>query len=334
MIKQLSLNLAAQFVPLLFKAQSNQHLSILIYHRVLAQHDPMSPDQPTIQWFDAQMRLLRNHFHPLPLLEALERVYAGTLPARAICVTFDDGYADNELYALPVLKRYHIPATVFVSTGFLNGGRMWNDSIIETIRNFKGQKLDLSDLDLGYYSLDSIAERLTTIESIIRRIKHLDPQFRSTLVREIEKRVTFLPNDLMLTDEQVRSLARNGVSIGAHTVNHPILCSVSSEIARREIRESKLYLEDLLQGSIDLFAYPNGKRDLDYRDEHRDIVKELGFKAAVSTHWGVSTSESDRFQLPRFTPWDRGELRFAIRLLTGHRQVDPLIGRQALQSDT
>ncbi len=324
-MKQFSLRFAAQLVPLLLNTRDKQRLAILIYHRVLPQQDAMRPDEPTIAQFDWQMRLLRNNFQPLPLLDALEQAHAGTLPSRAVCVTFDDGYADNELHALPVLKKYDIPATVFVSTGFLNGGRMWNDSIIEVLRNFSGGRLDLSELNLGCYSLESNAQRLMAIDSIIPKIKHLDPVIRKTLVHEVEKRSANLPDDLMLTDAQVQSLARNGVAIGAHTVNHPILSSISTEIARREIHDSKSYLEQLLQERIELFAYPNGKPDLDYHVEHRDMVRELGFKAAVSTHWGVSSKQSDRFQLPRFTPWDRGELKFAIRLLGSYRQLDPLI---------
>lgn len=324
-VKQLPVTLAARLLPLLLKTRGEQRLSILIYHRVLSTPDPMRPNEPEVGEFDWQMRLLRTHFNPVSLLDALEGLRTGTLPARAVCVTLDDGYADNESCALPILRKYQIPATVFISTGFLNGGRMWNDSIIETVRKCDGKILDLSELDLGCYSLDSVAERLAAAISIIQKIKHLDPQIRSALVREIEKRVTSLPNDLMLTDAQVQSLARSGISIGAHTVNHPILCSVSDEIARREISESKLYLEELLQMPVDVFAYPNGRPGLDYRDEHRDMVKDLGFKAAVSTHCGVSTNRSDRFQLPRFTPWDRTEFKFAVRLLKGYREVDPRV---------
>jgi len=324
-MNRLAISLAAQLLSLLLNTHGKQRLSILIYHRVLPGHDPMRPDEPTIAEFDWQMRVLRNNFHPLPLLDAVDRLHAGTLPTRAICVTFDDGYADNELHALPVLKKYDIPATVFVSTGFLNGDRMWNDSIIEVLRNYAGEKLDLTDLDLGCYSLESNTQRLVAVDSIIRKIKYLDPVIRKTLVQKIQGRSGRLPDDLMLTDAQIQSLARSGVSIGAHTVNHPILSSVSAEIARREIRDSKSYLEQLLQQQIEVFAYPNGKPDLDYRMEHRDMVRELGFRAAVSTHWGVSTNQSDRFQLPRFTPWDKGELKFAMRLLASYRQVDPLI---------
>jgi peptidoglycan/xylan/chitin deacetylase (PgdA/CDA1 family) len=323
-MNQFSLSLATRLLPILLNTRGKQRLSILIYHRVLPQFDPMRPNEPIIPEFDWQMRLLHNNFSPLPLVEAVERLRTGTLPDRAVCVTFDDGYADNELHALPILKKYSIPATVFVSTGFLNGGRMWNDTVIEAFRYFEGDRLDLRELNLGCYNLETSTQRLSAIDSVLRLIKHLDPDIRAALVEEIEKRVTALPNDLMLTNTQIQSLAREGVSIGAHTVNHPILCSVSSEIARREMQDSKSYLEDLLQQEIEVFAYPNGKPGFDYQDEHREMVKEIGFKAAVSTHWGVSTDESDRFQLPRFTPWDRRELKFAIRLLASYRQVDPL----------
>jgi peptidoglycan/xylan/chitin deacetylase (PgdA/CDA1 family) len=324
-MKRLPVTLAAQLLPLLLNTHGKQRLSILIYHRVVPRHDPMRPNEPTIAQFDWQMRLLRDNFTPLPLVEAVDSLHTGTLPNRAVCVTFDDGYADNELHALPILKKYAIPATVFVSTGFLNGGRMWNDSVIEAIRNFNGDQLDLGELDLGCYGLESNPRRLAAVDSIIQKIRHLDPLIRAALVHEIEKRVTALPNDLMLTDAQIQSLARNGVTIGAHTVNHPILGSVSSAIARREIQDSKSYLEELLQQQVEVFAYPNGRPGQDYNEEHRDMVEALGFKAAVSTHWGVSTSQSDRFQLPRFTPWDRRELKFVIRLLSGYRVVDPLI---------
>ena len=285
----------------------------------------MRPSEPTLESFDWQMRIMRKHFNPLPLVEAVERLLNGSLPERAVCITFDDGYADNQLHALPVLMRYAIPATVFISTGFLNGGRMWNDSIIEALRSFRDEKLDLRELNLDCYNLDCIEQRLASAESIIGKIKHLDPGVRMDIVHKIAERVTDLPNDIMLTDEQVQSLASNGVTIGAHTVNHPILSSVPDDIARNEISDSKAYLEDLIQDPIAVFAYPNGKPDLDYSAKHSNLVKAMGFKAAVSTHWGVSTSQSDRFQLPRFTPWDKQELKFAIRLLANYRRIDSLI---------
>ena len=86
-----------------------------------------------------------------------------------------------------------------------------------------------------------------------------------------------------------------------------------------EVVESKNYLEDLLGTEVKYFAYPNGRPGIDYRMEHRDIVEIAGFEAAVSTNWGVASSLSDKWQLPRFTPWDNTPLRFMIRLLLNYR---------------
>ena len=324
-MKQLSIGLAARVLPVMLNRSAEQRLAILIYHRVVPKRDPMRPDEPTVEEFDWQMRLLRQHFSPLSLLEAVERLAEGTLPRRAVCVTFDDGYSDNERHALPVLQKYAVPATVFVSTGFLNGGRMWNDSVIEAIRIANVETLDLRDIELGCYSLQSNTERLEAIDTILRSIKHLDPAVRGARVQAIENRVDSLPDDLMMTDEQIQSLALGDVTIGAHTVNHPILASISNDAALSEIQISKSYLEALLQQPCEVFAYPNGKPGQDYAEEHSAMVRELGFKAAVSTHWGVSTRGSDRFQLPRFTPWDRQELKFALRLLASYKDVDPLL---------
>jgi peptidoglycan/xylan/chitin deacetylase (PgdA/CDA1 family) len=123
-----------------------------------------------------------------------------------------------------------------------------------------------------------------------------------------------LPNDLMLMDEQVRELQKAGVEIGAHTVNHPILCNLSTDEAREEILESKQNLEEILGSSVRLFAYPNGRRGEDYDSEHAELVRSLGFRAAVSTHPGAAGSETDAYQLPRFTPWDKKPVRYLVRM--------------------
>ena len=92
-------------------------LSILIYHRVLARDDPFAPWGIGAEGFTAQMAALRNHFNVIPLSEAIARLRSGSLPPRAAAVTFDDGYRDNLTVALPILRRYGIPATVFVASG-------------------------------------------------------------------------------------------------------------------------------------------------------------------------------------------------------------------------
>src|SRR5690242_15121760 len=102
-------------------------LSILVYHRVVAEPDPLVPEQVCAREFDLQLTVLGRWFTVLSLREAAARLRSGTLPMRSACVTFDDGYADNATIALPILRRRGVPATFFLATGFIDGGRMWND---------------------------------------------------------------------------------------------------------------------------------------------------------------------------------------------------------------
>ena len=125
-----------------------------------------------------------------------------------------------------------------------------------------------------------------------------------------------LPNDLMLSTTQLQQLRAEGAEIGAHTITHPILAKLDDAIAKREIANSRDQLEGILGERIGLFAYPNGRLGNDYSPTHANIVKSLGFDAAVTTNWGAATKASDLFQLPRFTPWDSSRWRFGLRLLT------------------
>ena len=291
-------------------------LLILIYHRVRPQPDPMFPGEVDARRFDAQMALLRRHCHPIPLRAAVAGLADQSLPPRAVAVTFDDGYADNASVALPILQRHGIPATFFITAGYLDGGRMWNDSIIEAVRCTTARSLDLADLGLGTVELDSPLARGAVAEAIIGKVKHLDPFERQSRVDSLCRRTAVaLPGDLMMTAAQVRELAGSGMEVGAHTMTHPILRSIAVAEARREIDDSRHHLQSITGQTVDGFAYPNGRPQDDYTTRDRDLVEELGFQYALATVNGSATPHSDRFQLPRFTPWDRQPERWLARLM-------------------
>ena len=290
-------------------------LSILVYHRVLAEPDPLVPDQVCASEFDRQLVVLDRWFTVLPLREAAARLRGGTLPIRSASVTFDDGYADNIAVALPILRRRGVPATFFLATSFIDGGRMWNDSVIETIRGAQGDTLDARCIGLDTLSISTIDLRRQAIERLLAALKYLPFEERQRRVEELAAETSrSLPSDLMMTAEQVRHLRASDMEIGAHTVTHPILTQLNSERANSEIRDSKRRLEAITGNPVTLFAYPNGKPGRDYLREHVGMVKRLGFEAAVSTAWGVAHAASDPFQLPRFTPWDRTPGKFVLRL--------------------
>jgi peptidoglycan/xylan/chitin deacetylase (PgdA/CDA1 family) len=292
-----------------------KRLSILIYHRVLPQPDPLFPGELDAERFDQHLRFLKQSFTVISLGEAVHGLRHGSLPPRAACITFDDGYADNAEIALPILQRHGLAATFFVATGFLNGGRMWNDTVIELVRNAPGD-IDLSPLGLGQFSLAGMASRRGAIDALLDALKYLPLEARQEQVDAMCALLGANPrNDLMMTSEQLRQLHRAGMEIGGHTVNHPIVARLDRAAARAEIADGKAALEQIVGDRVKLFAYPNGKPGQDYLAEHVAIVKDLGFEAAVCTAWGAAARGSDLFQLPRFTPWDRGELRFTLRMM-------------------
>jgi len=313
--------LAAGAVP-----GDRSRLSILIYHRVLASSDALNDWDPTAAEFETQIRALCRFFTPLPLGEAVERLRKGTLPAHAACVSFDDGYRDNVDVALPILRRHGVPATFFIATGYLNGGRMWNDTVIESIRRCEAADLDLTSLGLGPFPLSTTELRRKAIGKILTALKHLPGGEREAKVAGIETVAgRTLPGDLMMRDQDVRALRAAGMEIGAHTATHPILTRLAPADARREIGQSRERLTAILGEPVSLFAYPNGKPGQDYAAEHVRMVRDAGFSAAVSTAWGVASTDSDLFQLPRFTPWDRRPAKFALRLLLNRRNPRPVI---------
>ena len=316
---------ASTVLPRVIGAHGKQRLSILIYHRVLPYRDELHPSIPVLEEFSWQMEILARHFNPLSLSDALLMMDEGRLPERAACVTFDDGYADNESVALPVLQKWGVPATVFVATGFLNGGRMWNDTVTESIRSLAGNSLDLEELGLGRYSLATIFEQREALNEVLTTIKHWSPDDRIQAVNIIESKADRLPVNLMMTENQVRSLDKNGIEIGGHTVSHPILATLDAKSAWNEIKQNKEELEILLGKPIRYFAYPNGRLGQDYTLTQRDMVKRAGYQAALSTHKGVVSAVGDRWQMARFTPWDKSPQRFLIRLLlnTAHLVCSP-----------
>jgi peptidoglycan/xylan/chitin deacetylase (PgdA/CDA1 family) len=297
-------------------------LSILIYHRVLSETDPMRPGEIDGQDFSWQMELLARFFSVLPLDQALDLMKHNALPPASVCITFDDGYADNVVNALPILQRWNLPATFFVTTGFLDGGRMWNDSVLEALRGMPGDSLDLRTLGLGGYSLQTLEERAEAATLLLKQLKHLPPGQRQEYTDYVASVVgKDLPTDLMMTSEQLKMLKASGMEIGGHTITHPILANLPKHEAYREIREGKARLEAIIGEPIRYFAYPNGKPGSDYLSEHAAIVSGCGFEAALSTRWGVATSTTDIWQLPRFTPWDRTPVRFMARLMGNYRNL-------------
>ena len=291
-------------------------LCVITYHRILEHADPLLGAEPDVSTFTWQMETLANNFNVLPLHEAFIALKEDRLPPRAVCISFDDGYRSVHDLAMPILKKFNLPATIFVTTAYLGEGNMWNDRIIEAIRSLPDGPLDLSEINMGFHEILNGQDRINLIKEINESSKYLSTEGRLNAILKLEALAGQCDSGgLMLTREMLVNLSREGFEIGGHTVSHPILTKLEDRIARDEIVQNKKMLENIIGKPLKLFAYPNGKIGKDFDERHMAMAKEAGYVAAFSTAIGSATKATHSFNLPRSRPWDEAPFLFQLRLL-------------------
>ncbi|WP_374482999.1 polysaccharide deacetylase family protein [Zoogloea sp.] len=317
----------------LFGGRSSR-FGTLIFHRVVPEPDPLQPGEICAAQFDELIGVLVRYFNILSAEEAIEAWQAGKLPPRTLVITFDDGYADNFTIAYPILRKHGVRALFFIASGYLDGGVMFNDAVIETVRRTELNELDLDWMGLGRYALSTVAQRRTLIQTLLQRIKYLSLDGRcEALDRLREEAAVALPADLMLTTGQLRGLSGGGMAIGGHTTHHPILAVLDEDQAMDEVVKNRLQLADLLGEAPRFFAYPNGKPGTDYTAQNVRMIERAGYEAAFTTSWGSVGRESGIYELPRFTPWERQPGRFCLRIAQNFLRVNaPQLATPALAS--
>ncbi len=260
--------------------------------------------------FAEQIEVLHRHCRPVSVLGLAEGLDDGSLPPRAVAVTFDDGYADVLDKARPWLERYGVPATVFVVTGRL-GHKFWWDELADALMGSKPPKEHLHlrvggetvvwELDDPSVGQDGPPEDRSRLASdLYRRLLPLAPEEQCRVLSQIQAWAgdsSVAPETgRSLTSAEVQQLAGDLVDIGAHTVTHPLLAAQPTALQRSEIRDSKSALEALLDRPIIGFSYPNGSTS----PTTRALVREAGFSYACGSQPDVARRSSHRYQLPRF----------------------------------
>jgi peptidoglycan/xylan/chitin deacetylase (PgdA/CDA1 family) len=310
---------------------------VLMYHRVSdLRLDPWSLSV-TPKHFEEHLEILGKYGRPLSHQELLEAFRNGKLARRSVVLTFDDGYADNLYNARPLLERYDITATVFVTTGQIGKKReFWWDEL-ERLLLQPGTLPEVLQLKInGKNHLWRLGEASYYSEEACSQHRHWragekPPNFRHGLYHALWQLLQPLPegdqqrvlDELLawggaeqeirathrtLSGEEVLALGRdNLVEIGSHTVTHPLLPALPISLQRDEVRQSKVTLEEILGRPVRSFAYPYGA----YTAETVSVVREAGFDCAFSTVDGVVGQGTDRYQLPRVEvqDWDGEEFR-------------------------
>ena len=303
-------------LPVVRRRRTN-NLQILLYHRVNDGRDPFFSGTP-VAVFDQQMELLALHYQVLPLEEAIERLKSHDLPDNAVAITFDDGYRDNYENAFPILQKYSLPATIFLATAAIGSGRtLWHDRVFSAFRETNVPMLSGIGPIRESYPLRSIAEKLHAQSRVLTFLRSLGHGERlawiETLVAVLQVKDYQADQHLMLTWDDVRAMQRQRISFGSHTVNHPILATLSEQQVVWEIEESKQTIEREIGVPVRTFAYPNG-REVDFSERTKALVREAGYDCGLSTIFGANDNSHDLFALRRGCPWEEDLPVFALKL--------------------
>lgn len=245
------------------KAQNGEYILPLCFHA-----PGRELFESCIQWLD------QNGFHFISVCELDDIIQnAKPFPKGAVLITIDDGWQSNHENILPVAIQYKVPVKIFVSTEMVEKGNAY------------------------WWSYINAARKEGIAKASVEFFKTIDNEDRIKILEEAKSKIHL--NREALTIDQVKEIAQsNFVSIGSHSVTHPILPRCNNEQSKFEIRESKTVLESWTGKPINHFAYPNG----DFSNREVSLLRRYGYTLAFSTQQQYLTQKAleKPYDLPRF----------------------------------
>ncbi|MBF0208633.1 MAG: polysaccharide deacetylase family protein [Oligoflexia bacterium] len=290
-----------------FPGHKSQFL-ILMYHRVLPSSQITNNYIDLtmgLEKFEAQIRLISQRYLPISIEDLSIDDREGNknihLP---VVITFDDGYRDNLVYALPILKRYNVPATIYVTTSYPDGnGTVWWYEVCDIIKD--NEYLNFRYREKKYeFRLNNDLDRKNAYIELVKLFFYMTPSAQTELlsiIRDADKRPkSRCYRNLFLSWDEIKILAQEPlITIGAHTHRHYNLSMLDYDLLKEEILLSMHRLEEEIGIEIKHFAYPFGG-DGFVTDREYEIVKKLEFRTAVTTYQHSQNEIVDPYQLPRY----------------------------------
>lgn len=287
-----------QFVKLLENADGRQpgFLRVLTYHRVdePARRPGLDPAllSATPKEFGKQMAYLASHYQLLDISDVLAAIRSRNrkdLPPRAVLVTFDDGYCDFQEHAWPILRRYKIPAALFVPTAYPDQPQQtfWWDDLYQALQN-TSLKENL-DTPIGMVSLANAESRIHAHQRLKKHMKTLKYTEAILRVRELCSRLGVQPEaNCIMSWNTLRKLSQEGLTLGAHTRTHTLLNRIPADEARKEVVDSYEDLKREIDPAPPIFAYPGGE----FNDDVVRMMECEGFSLAFTTKRGVNSIDN------------------------------------------
>ncbi len=300
---------------------------ILTYHRITPDRDEfLRPNALTPQEFQEQIEGFAKHYEILSLDQLTQLLYEKKqLPKKAIVITLDDGFKENYQYVYPVLKKCHVPATVFLATGYIGANRtLWTHKLRYIFQQTR--KVETEMQELGMLRLQSKDDKIKARSIAAEKLKKMPDVEKEVLLEKLSNVLDVdipdsIGDDTFLSWDEVREMNSDDIMFGAHTVNHPILTRVSLQEATLEICQSKSDIEEKTGQKVTSFAYPNGGHR-DFNRQIADIIKNSGFSCAVSTIPNWITPGADLYMLGRIrVNNNQSELKLLLSGMYGDLKV-------------
>lgn len=275
-----------------------KHLSVLAYHRVLDFDDSFPFDIELISascsQFEEQISYLSKYYNVITLEYLVDCIYADSkLPENAVLITFDDGFEDNYRNAFPILKKYGVPATIFISTDFISSDQtLWFDQLSYLVLNVEQDDLE-TILSSDFENKIVLTDRRTVLEQVMEYVKNIPDTQRRSLLDSLFEKYSFAIRDKhkslssTLSWEQVREMDQSVVSFGSHTMSHPILSQLEDTELRTELEKSRLIIETELNHPVDCIAYPVGTRAA-FNKKVEGLAMQAGYKLGFSYISGIN----------------------------------------------
>lgn len=295
------------------KKEGSLPLYILSYHRFSPFKEiiPSIPSSVAQASFGEQIAYLCRNFQPVPLSFIAHCIHQKKpFPKNAITITIDDGYKDNYFYAYPILKKYGVPATIFLATSYIGGLQTpWEAKISFAISHTSLKEIFIEGI--GKFALENEKKKYIATKLIIKRLKKFSHRRKNLLIEELLRicGAEVLPDlgeKLMLSWEEIKEMSENGIEFGAHTLTHPELTRMPLWEAKEEIERSKREIEEKLGKPVISFAYPSGL----YNEEVVELVRRAGFLCAVTTNLEEVKPWSNPYKLGRATGIDEDFPKF------------------------
>lgn len=283
--------------------------------------------------FERRLKFFIKHYKIISINEYCDMLNRRKKTAGTLLLTFDDGYRCFYDYVYPLLKKYNIPAAIFLASGFIGNKSdvFWHDKLIYMIAATQEQHFHFPELINKRYALFTISDKRRLSLDLNRCLKEMNDDRKTELLTRLfdvlkvdENKI--LPFDQMLSWDEVQEMQSSGlVTFGSHTVYHPILTRLSIDQAEKEISVSKGTIEERLNCRVRFFSYPNGLKD-DYNDSIKKLTREAGYDLAFATLVDACPG-NDFFEIPREALDAEPFFMFALKMSGVFEIVNLMIGR-------